>query len=138
MLMLTEPQRDLVRDRGTKLGRILIGFLFFSSGLGMLIFEGPANVTMYFESLGIPLAGILVWFAIVLKIIAGIAIMIGKRVGLASAALIAYTALATMIAHQSFSDINLTKNLAIIGGLLYLMAYGPGGSNTNRLAPIKD
>lgn len=138
MLMLSAPQRDLLRDRGTKLGRILIGFLFFSSGLSILLSEGGiAGTAMYFDSLGLPLAGVLVWLVIILKIAAGGAIMVGKRVGLASAALIAFTALATMVAHQSFSDINLTKNLAIIGGLLYLMAYGPGGSNT-KLAPLSE
>jgi hypothetical protein len=26
------------------------------------------------------------------------------------------------------------KNLAIIGALLYLMAYGPGGTNTTKLS----
>jgi putative oxidoreductase len=130
MLMLSEPQRDLVRDKGTKLGRILIGFLFFSGGLSMLFIMGPAATAAYFTTLGVPMAGILVWAVIGLKIVAGGAIMLGKRVGLASASLVAFTALATMLAHQSFEDVNLTKNLAIIGGLLYLMAYGPGGSNT--------
>jgi len=130
MLMLSEPQRDLVRDKGTKLGRILIGFLFFSSGLSMLFVTGPADVALYFAGLGVPLASLLVWVVIILKIVAGGAIIIGKRVGLASASLVAFTAIATMLAHQNFEDVNMTKNLAIIGGLLYLMAYGPGGSNT--------
>lgn len=130
MLMLSAGQRDLVRDKGTILGRALIGFLFFSGGVMMLLVQGPAGVTSYFESVGIPLAGIVVWLVIILKIVAGLLIMIGKRVGLASALLIIFTAAATLVAHQDFSDPGLTKNLAIIGGLLYLMAYGPGGSNT--------
>lgn len=135
--MLTEPQRDLVRDKGTKLGRILIGLLFFSSGLSMLLLSGPANTAMYFSSVGIPLAGIVTWLVIILKIGAGGAIMLGKRVGCASAALILFTLLTIVIAHRDLADINLFKNLAIVGGLLYLMAYGPGGSNT-KLAPIEN
>lgn len=135
MLMLSEPQRDLVRDKGTKLGRILIGLLFFGSGMGILLAtDGPANTASYFDSLGIPMAGLMVWAVIVLKIGAGLAIMIGYRVGLASALLIGFTAIATMLAHRSFEDINLFKNLAIIGGLLYMMAYGPGGMHTTRFA----
>lgn len=138
MLMLTAPQRDLVRDKGTVLGRVLIGLLFFINGVAIL-FSGPAGTAMYFESLGLPIAGILVWLVIILKLGAGTAIMIGKRVGLASILLIGFTILATLIAHMDFSDpMQMTqalKNLAIVGGLLYLMAYGPGGSNTS-LAPV--
>lgn len=137
MLMLSTPQRDLVRDKGTKLGRILIGLLFFASGMSMLLVNGPLATAMYFGSLGVPLAGILVWVVIALKIGAGLAIMIGYRVGLASALLICFTVLATMIAHSDFTDpmeiTNALKNLSIVGGLLYLMAYGPGGTHTSSL-----
>lgn len=138
MLMLTAPQRDLVRDKGTKVGRMLIGLLFFAGGLNMLLMQGPAAIADYFASLGIPLAGIVVWFVIAVKILAGLAIILGYRVGLAAAALIAFTAAATIAAHSDFSDsMQMTaalKNLAIIGGLMYLMAYGPGGSNTTELS----
>lgn len=138
--MLNEPQRDLVRDKGTKLGRILIGFLFFMSGVGILM-GGPANTADWFDTIGIPMAGLVVWLVILLKLGAGGAIMIGKRVGLASALLIGFTVFATLIAHTDFSDpTQLTqalKNLAIVGGLLYLMAYGPGGTNT-KLAPARE
>lgn len=131
--MLSEPQRDLVRDKGTIFGRVLMGLLFFASGLSMLFVNGPAGTAMFFESMGVPMAGIVVWLVIILKVGAGGAIILGKRVGLAAACLIGFTVLATLIAHRSFDDINLLKNLAIIGGLLYLMAYGPGGSNTTSL-----
>jgi len=137
--MLSAPQRDLVRDKGTVLGRVLMGLLFFGSGLGILLGSGgPAGTAMWFESIGIPMAGLVVWLVIILKIVAGGAIIIGKRVGAAAAALIGFTVLATIIAHRDFSDPGLLKNLAIIGGLLYLMAYGPGGALTRRLAPVAD
>lgn len=132
--MLSAPQRDLVRDKGTKLGRILMGLLFFASGATMLLMQGPSNVAGYFASLGLPMSGVLVYLVIALKLVAGGAIMAGVRVGLAAAALISFTALATIIAHRDFADPNLFKNLAIIGGLLYLMAYGPGGHHTEELA----
>jgi putative oxidoreductase len=134
MLMLSAPQRDLVRDKGTKLGRILIGLLFFASGLSMLLMTGPAGTAEYFASLGIPLAGIVVWLVIAVKIVAGLAIILGYRVGLAASSLILFTIGATIAAHRDFADPNLLKNLAIVGGLMYLMAYGPGGSNTSELS----
>lgn len=137
MLMLSAPQRDLVRDRGTKVGRMLMGLLFFASGLNMLLVQGPAATALFFESVGVPVAGLTVWLVIAVKILAGLAIIIGYRVGLAAAALILFTVAATFTAHRDLSDPGLLKNLAIIGGLLYLMAYGPGGSNTTRLASEK-
>lgn len=141
-LMLSDTQRDLVRDRGTRVGRALMGLLFFAGGLSMLLITGPAATMMYFASLGIPAAGIVVWLVIVLKITAGLAIIVGYRVGLASASLIGFTALATLVAHLDFSDPQqisaMLKNLAIIGGLLYLMAYGPNGTYTRRLASTKE
>jgi len=131
--MLSAPQRDLMRDKGTKFGRMLMGLLFFASGLNMLLVDGPTAVASGFTSLGIPLAGLVVWLVIAVKVIAGLAIILGYRVGLAAAALILFTFSATVAAHRDFADPSLLKNLAIIGGLLYLMAYGPGGSNTTKL-----
>ena len=133
MLMLSAPQRDLVRDKGTKVGRMLIGLLFFASGLGMLLVTGPAATALYFASLGVPLAGLIVWLVMAVKILGGLAIILGYRVGLAAATLLLFTFVATIAAHRDFADPNLLKNLAIMGGLLYLMAYGPGGSNTTKL-----
>jgi putative oxidoreductase len=126
--MLTAPQRDIIREKGTLIGRVLLGLLFFWSGVGILFIQGPANTAAFYDGLGLPMAGFLVWLVIILKIVAGGAVMIGKRVGLASAALIIFTFLTILIAHRDISDINLFKNLAIIGGLLQLMAYGPGGT----------
>ena len=136
--MMTPTQRDLVRDKGTIFGRILIGLLFFAGGMSMLLMQGPANVAMYFDSLGLPFAVVLVWPVIALKIVAGLAIILGYRVGLASVALIGFTAAATMVAHRDLNDPSLMKNLAIIGGLMYLMAYGPGGTFTSRFAPTME
>jgi putative oxidoreductase len=133
MLMLTEPHRDLLRDKGTKFGRFLMGFLFVGGALQMLFITTPDNVALYFANLGIPMASLVVWLVILLKLVAGTAIIIGQRVGLASAVLIAFVFIATVLAHSDFSKPNeissALKNLFIIGGLLYLMAFGPGGSN---------
>lgn len=137
MLMLSAPQRDLVRDKGTKVGRFLIGFLFFASGLSMLLMQGPEATAVGFTALGVPFAGLVVWLVMTVKILGGLAIILGYRVGLASALLIAFTAAATITTHRDFTDPNLLKNLAIIGALLYLMAYGPGGSNTSKLTTKK-
>jgi putative oxidoreductase len=132
--MIKESHLEIVRTHGSKFGRVLIGLLFLVSGLLMLTVQGPAAVGGYFASLGIPMAGLVAWAVIVLKIVAGGAIVIGKRTTEAAAALIIFTLIATLLGHMSVETdpmfpIGLLKNLAIVGGLLYLMAFGPHGMN---------
>jgi putative oxidoreductase len=137
--MLSEGQREMLRGKGTMLGRMLIGLLFFFSGLGIVV-NGPANTVAFFESLNIPLASIAVWPVIILKLAAGGMLIAGYRVGIAAGALILFTLLTTLIAHMDINDPGLFKNLAIVGGLLYVMAYGAGESwkftSADPLAPV--
>jgi putative oxidoreductase len=132
--MISESHLEIVRTHGSKMGRVLMGLLFFLSGIMMLTMQGPTAVAGYFASLGIPLAGLAAWVAIVVKIVAGGAIIIGKRTTEAAAVLILFTLVATLFAHINATvdpmfPIGLLRNLAIVGGLLYLMAFGPHGMN---------
>jgi putative oxidoreductase len=124
-LTLTSTQRQFVRSQGILLGRFLIGLLFFFSGIQIIV-NGPENTTAMFVAMGLPFASLLVWPVLMLKLGAGGCLIAGFRVGIAATALIVFTLLATLIAHTNINDINLFKNLAIIGGLLYVLAYGAG------------
>jgi putative oxidoreductase len=130
--MLRETNVSLTRDKLSIMGRILMGFLFFGSGLSMLFIQTPAGVGQFFLSLGLPFATLLPWPVIIFKIAAGGAVMAGKRVTLAASALIIFTLLTTVIAHRDISDPGLLKNLAVVGGLLYLVSFGPGGMNIKK------
>lgn len=116
----------MVQTKGVVVGRVLMGLLFLSSGLGMLFMQGPAGVAGYFDSLGLPMPVIVAWLVIILKIVAGGLLVIGKKVGAAAGALILFTLGTILIAHLDLEDVNLFKNLAIVGGLLYAMAFGAG------------
>jgi putative oxidoreductase len=136
--MLNDAQLTLLHTKGVVVARVLLGFMFFFSGLGMLL-NGPANSAMYFDSVGIPLAGLAVWVIIALKLAAGGALMAGKKVVEASLALIGFTILATLMVHMDLNDPGLTKNLAIIGGLLYAMAHATSmPSGTPEPAPTME
>lgn len=130
--MFKESHLELVRTKGSKMGRILMGLLFLVSGLAMAM--DTTGAAAYFAMLGVPMAGLVVWAAVAVKVVAGGAIVIGKRTTEAAAALIIFTLIATLLAHIS-PDVDPTfptgmlKNLAIVGGLLYLMAFGPHGMN---------
>lgn len=120
--MLTTAHRAFITTKGVVLARVLIGFLFFFSGVGILM-QGIGGTAMYFESLGIPLAAVAAWLVVALKLIAGGALMAGYHVEKAALALIVFTLIATAIAHLDLQDPGLFKNLAIIGGLIYAMAH---------------
>lgn len=74
----------------------------------------------------IPMPILVAWVVVVLKIAAGAALIVGYHTRHASLALIAFTLLATLFYHMDLEDVNLFKNLAIVGGLLYVYIYGPG------------
>lgn len=123
--MMNESQRMMLRTHGTMVGRMLMGLLFFFSGVGILL-GGTAGTVGFYESLGVPMASLMVWVVVAVKIGAGGALMLGYRTCYAALALIAFTIIATLLVHMDLEDINLFKNLAIIGGLMYVLAYGPG------------
>ena len=130
--MLRESHLELVRTKGTRFGIALVVLMFAASGL--LMVSASAKTIGMFASLGVPAAAILFWPIVILKILAGLALIVGKRTTEASAFLIVFTLIATLLVHLSPNTdptfpIGLLKNLAIVGGLLFIMAYGPHGTN---------
>lgn len=127
--MLSDEQRMVLREKGITAARMALGFLFLFTGLGMVFSSGGLGyVTSVVSGLGFPIAiaSLIALLVALVKVIAGGALMAGYRTGLAAAVLIAFTLLATILVHLDIDDVNLFKNLAIIGGLLYAMSYGPG------------
>jgi putative oxidoreductase len=127
--MMNESQRKTLETTGILVGRSLLGLLFLYTGYGMFA-QGAEATAGYFAMVGIPMAGLVYWPVVLLKIGGGLALILGYRVGLAAAALILFTLGATYFGHRDLSDqmnqIAVMKNLAIVGGLLYVMAYGAG------------
>lgn len=129
MTMMNEAQRTMMRTYGTLVGRILLGLLFLILGINMLT-GGAAGVAGMIASKGLPLASLLAWLVILVKILGGAALVLGYRVGYAAGALFIFTALTVVFFHNAFVDPTqqtaALKNLSIMGGLLYVMAYGAG------------
>ena len=123
--MSLHKHKMMLQSHGVLAGRFLLALLFVSSGINMLL-GGVGNTAMYFDSMGVPVAGVAAMLVIALKISAGVAMMVGYKVEEAASALFVFTALTILIAHRDTADLNLWKNLAIMGGLLYAMAYGAG------------
>jgi putative oxidoreductase len=128
-MMMNESQRKTLGSTGILVARSLIGLFFLLSGYGMFT-AGQEAISGFFASVGVPFAALAYWPVVILKIGAGLALILGYRVGLAASGLIGFTLLATYFGHSDWEDpLNLTavtKNLAVVGGLLYVMAYGAG------------
>jgi putative oxidoreductase len=109
-------------------GRILIAAIFLMSGLNKIM--QPAATRAYIEQVGMPMAGVLLVGAIVAEVGGGLSLLLGAYTRWGGWLLFLFMIPATFIFHTNFSDpnqmIHFMKNLAIIGGLLYVIEAGPG------------
>lgn len=116
------------------IGRICLAYLFIPAGWGKL---GPgfAGSVGYAVSKGLPLASVAVGIALAIELIGGIAILVGYKTRWAAALLALFTITAAVLFHnywavppaqQMAESINFGKNVAIFGGLMFLVAWGAG------------
>jgi putative oxidoreductase len=121
------------------IGRVLLGLIFVLSGFGKL--SDPAGTAGYMTAYGLPYANVLVWPTGLIEFGGGLLLMLGWHARWAAAALILFVIAATLVFHQFWNvdaaqmqmqQINFLKNLAIIGGLLYVVAYGSGACSLSK------
>ena len=116
------------------LGRVLISLIFLMSAFGKIADFGGTQ--QYMASYGMPATGLLLVGAIVLELFGGLSVLLGFRARWGAIALIVFLIPATLVFHTDFADrmqtIQFMKNLAIIGGLLFVVAFGPGAFRLDR------
>lgn len=106
-------------------GRLFLAIIFLASAFGKITnFDGTIQ---FMESHGMPAATFLCVAAIALESTGSVALILGYRTRWGAAALAAFLIGATAIFHTAPDQrIQLLKNLAILGGLLHVMSFGPG------------
>jgi len=132
-IAITDGHRAQVQKYGTLVARIFMGGFFLLAGLGKIGGQFAGTVG-YAGSMGVPTPELAVLLTIIIEIGAGLMLIVGWHVGHAAAALIGFTVLATGFFHHPglwdpknpTQQIMFMKNLAIIGGLLYMLGYGAG------------
>ena len=124
---------ELLQKYGPLAARILLAQLFIISGIGKIArFAGTAS---FMAGAGLPAANVLLLATIALEVGGGILLVLGWQARWVATALCGFTLVATVIFHpfwnsdpaSALSQLNnFMKNLAIMGGMLYVMAYGAG------------
>src|SRR5262245_2497131 len=114
-------------------GRIFLAAIFVLSGVMKLV--DPSGAIGHMSSQGIPYAHVLLYFAALAEVVGGLWLMFGFLTRIAALGLAIYLIPVTLIFHAfwavppeqvAMQSANFMKNLAIIGGMLLMMAVGGG------------
>lgn len=120
-------------------GRVLVGVLFLVAGVMKAM--NIAGTMAYMTRLGFPAPELMAYLSTIIEIAGGVLLMIGWQTRRIAWFLAFYVLVALGAAHrfweyepaQRGNQINhFLKNLAIIGGLLYIAAFGPGRSSVDK------
>jgi putative oxidoreductase len=122
------------------LGRILLSLIFVLAGYRKLTTVAATIVQM--TGLGIPSSNILVWGAIAIELVGGLMLAAGLFTRWVAFALAAYTLVLALLFHaywavpaaEARNQFNaFFEHLAMIGGMLYVVAFGPGAYSIDAL-----
>ena len=107
------------------IGRLLLSTLFLIEGFGKITMQ--EDVIMYMEDYGVP--GILFIPAIILEIVFPLLLIVGYKTKWVAVVMALFTFTVAIIFHTNFSEgiqmILFLKDMAIAGGFLIIIAYGP-------------
>ncbi len=124
---------DSLHNPLTLVGRILLAALFLPAGISKI--TGFAGTVGYIASKGAPMPEVAATIAIIIEVGGGLALILGFKTRWAALALALFTLVATLLFHnywtlpadqQMLQQLMFMKNIAVVGGLLTLAAWGAG------------
>ena len=108
------------------IGRILLSALFLIEGIGKISMQ--EDVIMYMADYGVP--EILFIPAVILEILFPLLLIVGYKTKLSALIMALFTLTVAIIFHTNFSEemqvIFFLKDIAIAGGFMIIIVYGPG------------
>lgn len=120
-----QPQ-SVLQPAVALVGRICLAAMFIPSGMTKITQMAPT--IDYIAAAGLPVPELALSVAIAVEVIGGLLLVLGYYTRLAAVALATFTAAAAFGFHANFADqnqmIHFMKNVAIVGGLLQVAAYG--------------
>jgi putative oxidoreductase len=121
---------DALHSTGALLGRFMLAFIFVAAGFEKVL--GPAATMQYMASAGMPksLVPELFVVTVIIELIGGLLLIVGWHARLVAFIMFLWFIPVTIMFHViPGQTIEWQKNLAIMGGLLLVAVYGPGGSS---------
>lgn len=124
---------DAIAKFGPLAGRFLIAAIFLLSGIGKI--GGFAQTVGFMAGKGLPMVEVLLVLSIIIEIGAALMLLVGWQARLGAAALFLWMIPVTLVFHnfwaapadqQQIELANFMKNIAMMGGLLYVTAFGSG------------
>jgi len=114
-------------------GRIGLALIFLWSGYGKIMHV--QETVGYMNAYHVPLASVLIWPAAIVELVGAAMLVAGWKARGAALLLAAYSVLSALIFHNFWAvsadqalnqTIHFMKNVAIMGGLLQICAFGAG------------
>lgn len=116
------------------LGRVLLSLIFIISGILKVL--DPAGTLAYIESVHLLIPQVAYIVALVVELGLGTALLVGFKSQLAAAGIAIFTFVTALMFHSNMADpvevVMFLKNITIIGGLLVVIAFGPGGYSVDN------
>lgn len=130
---------EIVRMYGPLVGRVLLALIFITAGYGKISgFDGTVG---YMQAYNMPMPQVLAVLAIIIELGGGIMIAVGWKARWGAAAIFIFVLVASVIFHAFWAvpaeqvqmqNIMFMKNLAIMGGMLYIVTYGSGPLSADK------
>jgi len=123
----------LAQQYAPLIGRVLLANIFLVSGFKKIV--GFTATAGYMTSKGLPMADALLVVTILIEVGGGLMLLAGWQARWAATALVLWMIPVTYVFHAywglpadqvQMQFIQFQKNLAIVGGLLYVIAFGSG------------
>jgi len=126
-------------DALSLIGRVMLASVFVTSGIDKI--SGFQGVVGAITSKGLPMADALAVATIIIEVGVALLLVAGWKARWAAFVLAVFTVIVTVFFHpfwavpeaqKMMQQINFFKNAAIVGGLLFVMAFGPGRLSVDK------
>jgi putative oxidoreductase len=127
-------------DDGSLVARFCLSLVYLYSGITKL--RDPAGGAAEVAALGLPMPKVFLALTILCQIAGGLMVLLGFWTRLGALALLGFTVAATLLGHRvtgltgAAREQQMTtslEHLAIVGGFLLLIIYGPGALSIDAL-----
>jgi putative oxidoreductase len=124
---------------GLLVGRLMLAYIFVISGYGKI--AGFAGTAKFMAAKGLPLVEPLLVGTIIIELVGGLMLAVGWKARWAAWAFFLWMIPVTLVFHAYWAvppeqvmaqTIQFQKNLAIMGGMLYVAFMGPGRLSVDK------